>query len=218
MVAIEHSRDFATSAVRTLGYRAPLVAAASAAGAILFGWVEFTLHSGDLSAARAASNALLGACALIYALYRVAAPLCRVLSSGPTCALSRAEPAIALVFGTVFGVYLLWVLAPYFFARTHVPLPTLSYCVLSAIVAAVLVAGALTAGSRRSAAGRTLVRLAHGYFWFVLLVDNLDHVIGPHRPGHFHDVSLGVLWMALALRLGDAFNRRRKAAMPERPV
>jgi hypothetical protein len=218
VVAIELGAEFVAAAWRSRPRRPAFLAAVSAMAAFLLGWIEFALHQGDLSATRVASNTLVGVSSLLFALYWTAEPLSRAIDLRVTQALGRAAPSIAASFAGTYGVYLFWIFVPNLVARAHMPLPTLTYTVFSAVVLAVFACSACTTGFGCNATGRTLQRLANGYLWLAFLVNDLDHLIGPHRPNHFYEISLSALWFALAIRLGDTFFRKRRAAMSEREI
>lgn len=215
MVAIVHSnaRVFARASG---GQRLLTWAAIAAVATFLLGWGAFTLHRGDLAAARYASQAAYAAACLAFVFYYVSGPLSRLVPSEPTAALGKKTPAIAAAFSAIYAIFLFWVIAPYVVTRTRVPLPTATFCVLSAAVLLVFALGACTGRFAKTAGGRTLMRLCHAYFWFGFMASYFDYVTGPHRTNYIYGPALSLLAIALLLRFADSLVQRRNAAMSER--
>jgi hypothetical protein len=219
LVAFYRAAEEMVSAFRDPRQRNSVAALSAVCAAMLLGLIWFLAGGGNASAARAAANAVMDAASLAFVLYFAAAPLSRLIAAASTQALGRARAGIAFVFGGMYGVFLVWIVAPYYFAREHMPLPALTFVLFSAAILTVFLAGAGRRGYSRSGSGRALQGLSTGYFWLVFAIDDLDHLLGPYRlESGFHGFSLALLALALLIRLADMFVERRKAVFSARVV
>lgn len=219
MVAIAHGVKAFVSAYRNPRRHNSVMALGAAGGALLLGWAWFLAGGGDASAARAAANVVMQVASLIFVLYYIVGPLSRLVPIASMRALRRERVGITFAFAGMYGVFLVWIVAPYYFAHEHMPLPSLTFVLFSAAILAVFVTSARDIRFSRSASGRTVQSLSTGYFWVVFAINDLDHTIGPHRPdGGFHGFSLALLVLALLARFADTLIERRKAVISGRVV
>jgi hypothetical protein len=195
-------------------------AALSAAGAaLLLGLVWFLARGSNASAARTAANAVMDAASLTFVLYYVAGPLSRLIATASMRGLGSARVGIAFAFAGTYGTFLAWIVAPYYFAGEHMPLPTLTFVLFSAAILAVFLIGAGRHEFSHSGSGRALQGLSSGYFWLVFAVNDLNHMSGPYRfESGFYGFLLVLLALSLLVRFADAFLERRKATISARAI
>ena len=213
MAAIENAAGMLALAYRN-PQRRSVGFLAGVALAVILSAAGFLLHGGGPNGARFAANLVLFSASLVFAVYYVAAPLSRLVPVIATQALGAERFALAYAVAGTMAIFLLSLLTPDLAAGNRVPLPTLAYAALTAVVVAVFL---MSAGSKRASARatmRSLQSLSSGYFWLVFALTDLDRMVGPHRPdGNFYGLSLLLLVTALLVRFADAFMARRRAAM-----
>jgi hypothetical protein len=218
MVAIEHTGvEFASShwnpRQRTVGLMAGVALAVALAA------IRFLGHDGGMGGVRAASNIVLFAASVVFALYYSAGPIARLIRSGVTEFLGEERYALAYGFAGMMAVFVACVLTPDYMTGTHVPLPTLVYALLTAGICAVFLLSAGSKRTDRSVTLRTFRGLSSGYFWLAFAFTDMDRMVGPHRPESTpYGISLLLLVIALLIRFADAFAQKHIAGMSERTI
>jgi hypothetical protein len=148
---------------------------------------------------------------LVFVLYYVAGPLCRLIPAPVTQVIGAEQFALAHGFVGTTAVFLFFALAPDWMVGARTSLPTLIYALITVAVVAVFL---MSAGSRhgaRSATLRSLQSLSSGYFWLAFAFTDINHMVGPHRPdGNYYGLSLALLVLALLIRFADAYVERRR--------
>lgn len=218
MVAIEHeasrlAHDFWNPRSRTLGF------AAGVALAVVIAWSGFLANGGDFGAARAATTLVMLTSSFVFILFYVSQPLARLIRSDVTRTLRQERFALAYGFGGMMAVFITCTLTPDYMSGARIPLPTMAFAGLTALVCAVFLLSAGSKRADRSVTLRSLRSISSGYFWLMFAFSNLDHMVGPHRPDNNpYGLSLLLLVVALLICFADAFMTRIRAGMPERPV
>jgi len=170
----------------------------------------FLLHGRDANAARFAATTVFRVSSLAFLLFYLAGPVARLIPSRPTLALARERTGLALAFAGIYAVFLVCAMTPDYFAGAHVPLPTMTFAAFSILILAVILAGeraGLADASWRPAL-RTMETVGVAYFWMVYAVNDLDHLVGPHRPDGYYGLSVCILVAALLVRFADSFWQR----------
>lgn len=198
---------------RTFGLMTGVMLAIAAVG------VGVLVYGGEANAMHGASTLVLLSASLVFAIYYAAAPLSRLIRADVTRVLGEARLALAYGFAGMIAVFTACILTPDYMSGARIPLPSLAFAGMTALVCAVFM---VSAGSKRvdqSVTLRTLRGLSSGYFWLVFIVSDIDHMVGPHRPDNNpYGLSLLLLVLALIVRFADAFVLRIKADMSERTV
>jgi hypothetical protein len=174
--------------------------------------VAFLAEGGDENAARFAAGAVFRASILGFLAYYLAAPVARLFPSRAAGEIARARTGLALGFAATYAVFLGLTVVPALSAGQHVPLPVLTFAILSSLVVLVLVVAAhyTQFGYAERAPWRTLESSAVVYFWLVFAIEDLNRLYGPHRPDALAGVALVLLVLGLFVRFADAFMQRRR--------
>jgi hypothetical protein len=218
MVAIEHGNLWEAS--HRLNPRSRVVGLmAGVAAGVLIAWISFLFGGADLNAARGASTEILLAASFVFVAYYVAAPISRLFRSDIGRTIGEERFALAYAFAGMMAVFITCILTPDTVSGARIPLPSLTYAVMTVLVGAVFL---LSAGNKRadgSVTLRTFQSLSSGYFWLLFAFSNLDHMVGPHRPDdNPYGLSLLLLVLALIVRFADAFMLRLKAGASKRAI
>ncbi|HEY0301105.1 MAG TPA: hypothetical protein VGC36_07235 [Rhizomicrobium sp.] len=133
--------------------------------------------------------------------------LARLVPIRSMATLGRERAGLVLAFAVSFAVSLLCVATGAYRGGDALSAPALAYCVLTGLILAVMLVSAhpATAALMGGPAARALQRIATAYFWLVLVITGLDHIVGPHRPDAWYGFSLLLLTATLLLRFADTF-------------
>jgi hypothetical protein len=155
---------------------------------------------------------------ILFVAAMVVEPLSRLIPTRFMHAVGQERSSLILGFAATTAISLICAAAPtQMVGGDSLPLPTLAYCLLTAMVVAVMLSSAHPATIRflGAPAWRAMQRIATTYFWLAFTITALGHLVGPHRPDSWHGASLLLLAGALLVRFTDtlvAHWRRRAVA------
>jgi hypothetical protein len=178
----------------------------------------FVARGGGLNGTRYGAALVLAASSLAFVVAYIAQPLCRLVPLPATRALSRERVGLMQAFACMYAVFLACIALPDFLMGGQVPLPTLAFAIFSTLILAVMLFGTSAKRILGSSAGRTILGLSITYFWCAFVVNDLNHLVGPHRADLFdlsYQLSLVLLVLALLVRFAGAIVERRKVRMAE---
>jgi hypothetical protein len=206
MVAIDSAHDISPSARAETGHTGQIVLFAVLIAALLVA-ASLSLNPDSSTGWHAAAEMVARFSLLVFVAAMIVEPLARLIPTAAMRAIARERGSLVLAFAIVSAAELGCIAAPFEFSGESLSAPAIAYCALTGMILVVMLFSAHPATIRffGGPAWRAMQRIATSYFWLVLTLVGLDHVVGPHRPDNWYGFSLLVLVAALLLRFTDSF-------------
>jgi hypothetical protein len=177
---------------------------------VSFALVVASLFLHGVTGWNAASAMVSRLCVLLFVAAMVVEPLARLIPSRTTQAMAQERGAFLLAFAAADVTALACLLMP---DGGSLSTPTIAYCLLTGAILVVLLFSSHPATMRLlgGPAWRAMQRVALGYFWVVLALVAIGHLMGPRDTGAWYGFSLLLLVGAVLVRFADAFAAQYRA-------